>query len=152
VKSVLYIIMLGGVMTILRRIAAFLKGILVQAFPSLGFKGTIDTQINVYRRLKVKFPDASENDLLNSLIMNRINAPYSPSTTEEEHAHYHALLQDPNKTLKDVIWAIVEYEYLLSRGEELHHQLAEISAEPSAVAEELEEWIEYLNERVKEFT
>ncbi len=144
--------MLGEVMIILRRIGAFIKGLLVQVFPSLGFKGMIDTQINVYRRLKVKFPSASENDLLNSLIMNRVNAPYSPSTTAEEHAHYDALLQDPNKTLKDVIWAIVEYECLLSRGEELHHQLAEIGAEPSAVAEELEKWIEYLNERVKEFT
>ncbi len=139
-------------MTILRRIAAFLKGLLVQAFPSLGFKGMIDTQINVYRRLKVKFPDASENNLLNSLIMNRIDAPYGPSTTAEEHAHYDTLLQDPNKTLKDVIWAIVEYEYLLSRGEELHRQLTEIGAEPLAVAEELKKWIEYLNERVKEFT
>jgi hypothetical protein len=138
-------------MTILRRIAAFLKGLLIQSLPSLGFKGMIDTQINVYKRLKVKYPGASENDLLNSLIMNRVNAPYSPSTTADEYAHYEAILQNSNKTLKDVIWAIVEYECLLSRGEKLHHQLAEIGAEPSAVTEELEKWIEYLNERVKEF-
>ncbi|MBU1259874.1 MAG: hypothetical protein KJ757_03995 [Planctomycetes bacterium] len=139
-------------MTIFRRIEAFFKGLLIQVFPSLGFKGMIDTQINVYRRLKAKFPDASEKDLLNSLIMNRINAPYSLSTTVEERAHYDTLLQDSNKTLKDVIWAIVEYECLLSRGEELHHKLFEVGAEPSAVAEELEKWIKYLNKRVKEFT
>jgi hypothetical protein len=75
--------MLGEVMKILKRTAAFLKGMLVQVFPSLGLKGIIDTQINVYRRLKAKFPGASETDLLNSLILNRINAPYSPSTTAE---------------------------------------------------------------------
>lgn len=133
-------------------IAALLKGLLLKIFPSLGPKGVVDTQIAVYERLKKKFPTASENDLLNSLIMSRIGAPLSPTTSQEEYAHYEALLQDPNKTLKDVIWAIVQYECLLSRGEELHHQLAEIGAEPSVVAEELEKWIEYLNERVKEFT
>jgi len=83
--------------------------------------------------------------------MSRIKAPLSPSTTQEEYAHYEALLQDPNKRLKDVVWAIVEYEYLLSRGEELHDRLAQIGAEPSAVAEELEKWVHYIDEQVKDF-
>ena len=125
---------------------------MVKIFPSLGPKGVVDTQVTVYKRLKKKFPTAPENDLLNSLIMSRIKSPLSPTTFQEEYAHYEALLQDPNKTLKDVIWAIVEYEYLLSRGEELHHQLAEIGVEPLAVTEELEKWLKYVDERVKEFT
>jgi len=133
-------------------IKSLISGLLVKIFPSLGPKGVVDTQIAVYKRLKKEFPKASENDLLNSLIMSRIKAPLSPTTSQEEYAHYESLLQDPNKALKDVIWAIVEYEYLLSRGEELHHRLAEIGAEPSAVAEELEKWLKYVDERVKEFT
>lgn len=133
-------------------IKSLIGGLLVKIFPSLGPKGVVDTQIAVYKRLKKKFPTASENDLLNSLIMSRIKTPLSPSTTQEEYVHYEALLQDPNKTLKDVVWAIVEYEYLLSRGEELHHQLAEIGVEPLVVAEELEKWLKYVDERIKEFT
>ena len=133
-------------------IKSLISVLFVKIFPSLDPKGVVDTQIAVYKRLKKKFPTASENDLLNSLIMSRIKAPLSPTTFQEEYAHYGSLLQDPNKTLKDVVWAIVEYEYLLNRGEELHHQLAEIGAEPLAVAEELEKWLKYVDERIKEFT
>lgn len=133
-------------------IAALLKGLLVKIFPSLGPKGVVDTQIAVYKRLKKKFPTASENDLLNSLIISRIKAPLSPTTFQEEYAQYETLLQDPNKTLKDVVWSIVEYEYLLSRGEELYHQLAGIGVEPLVVVEELEKWLKYVDERIKEFT
>jgi len=47
---------------------------LLKIFPSLGYKGTVNTQISVYKRLKKTYPTASENDLLNSLIMSRIES------------------------------------------------------------------------------
>lgn len=106
-------------MRLLRILKAFFHGLLIKLFPSMGTKGLIDTQISVYKRLKRKFPSADENDLLNSLIMSRVNAPWSPSTRTEELGHYEPLLQSSNKTLEDVIWAIVEYDprvAALSRG------------------------------------
>jgi len=125
-------------------------GFLLKLFPSLGPKGVIDTQITIYKRLKAKFPHAHEDDLLNSLIMSRVNAPLSPSTKSEERAHYETLLQSTNKTLEDVIWAIVEYEYLLSRERELHSELTEMGAKPADVVEVIEEWHRYMKERVAE--
>ena len=133
---------------ILLIVKSIISGLLLRIFPSLGPKGVVDTQIAVYERLNKKYPTASENDLLTSLIMSRIKAPLSPTTTQEEYAHYEALLQDPNKTLKDVVWAIVEYEYLLSRGEEL---LLDNPATDAAIARFSEKWLKHIDERVKEF-
>ena len=128
----------------------FLGGVLLKLFPSMGPKGVIDTQITVYQRLRRKFPSASENDLLNSLIMSRLNAPLSPSTSQLEHARYEPMLQDRNKTLEDVIWSIVEYEYILSHKDQLFKELSNIGAQPVAIVEELEEWKRYIKERVQE--
>jgi hypothetical protein len=98
--------------------------LLLKVFPSLGYKGVVDTQIACYRRLKKKFPTESENDLLNILIMSRIQAPFGVGSKHEEYTHYEPLLQSPNKTLEDVIWAIVEYEYILSREEHIFSQFS----------------------------
>ncbi|MFH1717200.1 MAG: hypothetical protein ABIF19_07610 [Planctomycetota bacterium] len=130
-------------------ILTILKGLLLRAFPSMGPRGVIDTQIAVYQRLKNKFSTASENDILNSLIMSRVNAPMSPSTPSDEYTHYEPLFENPNKALEDVIWAIVEYEYILSRGEQLHQELAEMGAQPSAIVGELQEWRNYIKERIE---
>jgi len=52
---------------ILFNIKLLMSRIVLRIFPSLGPKGVVDTQIAVYKRLKKKFPTASESDLLNSL-------------------------------------------------------------------------------------
>ena len=137
-------------MRIIRNIWLLLNGWLLMLFPSMGPKGVIDMQITMYKRLKAKFPYADENDLLNSLIMSRVNAPLGPSTKSEELAHYESLLQSTSKTLEDVIGAIIEYEYILSRGEKLLRQLSDIGAPPIAVVEEIERWFVYIREKVKE--
>jgi hypothetical protein len=82
--------------------------------------------------------------------MSRVNAPLSPATRSEEYQHYEALLQSTNKTLGDVIWAIVEYEYILCREQDLHRKLAEILAEPAQVVEEIDMWQKYIKDRVQE--
>jgi len=127
----------------------FLKGLLLKIFPSFGPKGLIDTQISVYKRLKKKFPKAAENDILNSLIMSRINTPLSPSTKHEERLHYDSILQNTNKKLEEVIWAMFEYENILSREAELNLQLQKINAQPAEIAQEYQKWKKYIMECVE---
>ncbi|MBA7590208.1 hypothetical protein ES708_32316 [subsurface metagenome] len=127
----------------------FLKGLLLKIFPSFGPKGLIDTQISVYRRLKKKFPKAAENDILNSLIMSRINTPLSPSTKHEERLHYDSILKNTNKKLEDVIWSMFEYENVFSREAELNLQLQKINAQPAEIAQEYQKWKKYIMECVE---
>ena len=127
----------------------FLKGLLLKIFPSFGPKGLIDTQISTYKRLKKKFPHATENDILNSLITSRINAPLSPSTKHEERLHYKSILQNTNKKLEDVIYTIFEYENILSREVEFNLQLQKINAQPSEITQEYQKWEKYIMERVE---
>jgi len=137
-------------MNILHIAKALVNAFLLKIFPSLGPKGVIDTQISVYNRLKRKFPNASENDILNSLIISRVKVPPHVAPLKEEYNHYRLLLQNPDKTLEDVIWAIVEYENILSRGEQLHQKLAEVGAQPLAIVEVLQELRNYIKESIKE--
>ena len=148
---VVHLVVLGEGMRILRIIKALLTWLLLRLFPSLGPEGVINTQITVYQRLKKKFPSASENDLLNSLIMSRVKAPLSVSTPQEEYVHYEPMLQDSNKTLEDVILAIVEYEYILNREEGIARELSKmrISAQPTAVVEKIEECKRYIKESIE---
>jgi len=125
----------------------FLKGLLLKIFPSFGPKGLIDTQISVYKRIKKKLPYASENDILNSLIMSRVNTPLSPSTKHEERLHYESILQNTNKKLEDVIWAMFEYENIISRKAELDLQLQKIDAQPAEITQEYQKWKKYIKER-----
>jgi hypothetical protein len=131
---------------------------LLKIFPSFGPKELIDTQISVYKRHKKKFPKAAENDILNSLIMSRINTPLSPSTKHEERLHYDSVLQNTNKKLEDVIWAMFEYENVLSREAELnlqlqkinaHLQLQKINAQPAEIEQEYQKWKKYIMECVE---
>jgi len=145
-----YKIILGDIMNIFKIIMAFIKGLIVIIIPSAGPKGVINTQISVYRRLKKRFPAASEDDILNSLIMSRCNTQLGFSSRQKEIVHYKAILNNKNKTIEDVIWAIVEYEYILSRGEQFHKELLEIGAEPMDVTEEIVHYRKYVTKRVEE--
>ena len=127
----------------------FLKGLLLKIFPSFGPRALIDTQISVYRRLKKMSPYTAENDILNSLIMSRINAPLGPSTKNEERLHYKFILQNTNKKLEDVIWAMFEYENILSREAELNLQLQKINAQPAEITQEYQKWKKYIMECVE---
>jgi len=127
----------------------FLKGLLLKIFPSFGPRGLIDTQISVYKRIKKKFPKAAENDIINSLIISRINTPLNPSTKHEERLHYDSILQNTNKKLEDVIWAMFEYENILSREAELNLQLQKINAQPAEIEQEYQKWKKYIMECVE---
>ena len=123
-------------MKMFHMIMALIQGLLPKIFPPLGYKGVINTQINVYNRLKKHAQGISENDLLDRLIISRIEAPPRVAPKEEEYAHYTPLLENPDKILEDVIWAIVEYENILSRGEYVFNRLSRMGISPlEAIAE-----------------
>lgn len=75
-----------------------------------GYKGVVLTQISLYNKGKRVAPELPEDDLLNELIVSRIRTRLRGAAKEEEYIHYRPLLENPHKTLKDVIWAIIEYE------------------------------------------
>jgi hypothetical protein len=87
---------------------ASIKDILLNIFG--GYKGIVLTQISLYNKAKRVAPELSEDDLLNELIISRIKTRLRPAAREQEYIHYEPLLENPHKTLEDVIRAIVEYE------------------------------------------
>ena len=126
---------------------------MLRLVPALGPRGVIDTQIRVYQRLKKRSPLQSESDLLNALIVSRIETPGSPSSQQEEYAHYEPILRRSQKTLEAVIWAILEYEDILSREKALQEKLAGMGVSGAHMEEHLREWGQkwrtYIRERVK---
>ncbi len=134
-------------------IRAVFTGIILNFFPSLDPEGVIsviNNQIIAYQRLKKKKPDVAEDDILNSLIMSRVNDDsLNPSAKPEASAHYETILKNKNKTVEDAIFAIVEYEYILSRRGQLLKDLAAVGAGPAEITEELERWRNYIRKSVK---
>jgi len=130
-------------MNIFEKIYYLLQGILINLFPSLSYKGAVDTQIEVYNKLKRKYPKASENDLLNSLIISRIKALSGVASREKEYAHYKPVLENPNKTLEYIIWEIVNYEYLESRRDFLEERVL-----PEILTREILEAKQYIKKSV----
>ena len=140
-------------MRILYSIKWLLIGLLMKIFPSLSYKSAVNTQITIYNRLKKKFPNASEYDLLNSLIMSRIESFPAMTSKEKEHIHYRPLLENPNKTLYDVIWAIIEYENIISRKDDIQAQFGQMKLSETFVDAEMdyqkEVWKTYIKESIE---
>ena len=89
----------------------------------LGYKALVNTQIEVYDKLRRQYPEASENDLLNMLIISRTSSVPLPKVGFiKEFAHYKPILDDSNKTLEGVIWAIAKYEYFESEYAQSRNQ------------------------------
>lgn len=122
---------------ILNTLIALPTAFLMKLFPVFSYKGIINTQINIYNKIKKRYPDMPEDEVLNSVLISRIRAPLGPVSKEEEDAHYAPLLQHPNKTLRDVIWAIIEYECVLSREEHVFRRLSKMGLSPSGVFREI---------------
>jgi len=119
-------------------IIALIQGLLIKIFPQLGYKGVINTQINIYNRLRKQAPEVPENDLLNHLIISRIKAPPRVASKEEEYAHYKPLLENPYKKLEDVIWAIIEFENIVSRREYVFNRFSKMGLSPLEALGEIE--------------
>jgi len=128
-------------------------GGLAKLFPSLSYKGTVDTQITIYNRLKRMAPGMTENELLNKLIMSRIRAPLGPAPKDVEYTYYAPLLHNSYKTLEEVILAIVEYEHIVSREREIHERLSRIGYSELGILakkeEQTREMRSYIQERIR---
>jgi len=86
---------------------------------SLGdYRDVIRTQVSIYNTLKKHKPSMPENELLNEVIISRMRALPRIGTKEEEQDYYAQILERQDKTLEDVIWAIIDYEFILSRAQE----------------------------------
>jgi len=83
----------------------------------IGYKSVVDTQINIYNKLKKKYPNLSEQEVLNKLIKSRISSALTRKGKEKECLYYNNLenLFNKEKDLEEVILKIVRYEYILSR-------------------------------------
>ena len=128
----------------------FIKAFLLKIFSPLGYQGVINTQISVYNRLKKRAPEMPENELLNHLITSRIKAQPKVTSEEEEYADYAPILEKPNKTLEDVIWAIVVYEFIQSRREELFARGYKMGLSTEEIFKQIEDFKARIERDIKE--
>lgn len=115
-------------MSILRDLTGLIYALFIKVIPGLDYKGVVNTEIKIYLKIKKAMPQLTENDILNHLIITRVEAPPSVAKKEEEYAYYEPILKRNSKSLEDVIWAIVEYEFILSREKELFQKLSTMGA------------------------
>lgn len=87
------------------------------------YEAVVDKQIFLYRTIKKYHPEMSENEILNSLIFSRIeawlNLGIDESTVEKLRIYYAPIVSNSNKSLKDVIYAMVYFEYIVDRPPEM---------------------------------
>lgn len=132
-------------MNIFYRILLLFQGILLRIFPSLGYRGVVDAQISVYKKLKTKMPALSENEILRHLIISRVKALPRVLPEKEEYAYYEPLLNNPQKTLENVIWEIVFFEYFRGRTNEFKRK----GVPPSFLSEQILEARQYIKQKVE---
>jgi hypothetical protein len=98
---------------------SFIKRTIRKALSSSSdYLDVIKTQISAYNRLKKYNPGMPENELLNKVIISRMRAWPRIGSKEQNQTYYAQFLESPNKALEDVIWAIIDYEFILSRAQE----------------------------------
>jgi len=82
-----------------------------------GFESVVNKQIDIYLKLKKKYSEMTENEILNILLMSRIKIasmlPQFP--LKEQELYYEQPLKDRGKGLENIIFHIVWYEYIDSR-------------------------------------
>lgn len=84
-------------------------------FKRFGYMAVVDTQIDLYNRLKRSTPLLSEDEILNRLILSRIESSPAIVSREEDCAYYQPLLGKSDKTLEEVILKIIHYEFIETR-------------------------------------
>ena len=135
-------------------IKSLLMGILLKIIPSISYKDTVNTQITIYNRLKRKFPRASENDLLNSLIMSRIKAIPRVDSLSREYDYYVSFLKKSNKNLQEVIWEIINYENFETRKQKVYNKFSRMNFSEKSIPTMIDQWEgdckKYIDKRIKQ--
>ena len=124
-------------MNILRFAKGIIWALLLKIFPSLSYKGVVNTLVKCYMRIRKDRPGIAESEVLNYLISLRVEAPPRVVTKQEELAHYEPLLKKNDKGLEEVIFAIVEYEYISSREQELLARLSSMGFSQDEISQEI---------------
>jgi hypothetical protein len=124
-----------GMLTHLKLLSS---GILSSILPFLSYKGDVNTQIALYKKMRSREPEIPEDELLNVLLVSRLESLPKIASKKQEYRHYESLLRSSKKTLKDIIWSIIEYEYILSREEHLYGQLASIGLSKKEILANIE--------------
>ena len=116
-----------------------IQAFILKIFPFLGYEGVINTQINIYKKMKRAAPsDIPENEILNYLIDTRVRSLPRISSQESELDYYLPILENTDKTLEDVVWSIVEYEYFLSCEDKVISKLQRMGIPPEEIPAEIE--------------
>ena len=132
---------------------SIIKAISKKLFGWAGYQGVIDTQISIYNRLKKQAPDMSENERLNYIITSRMRAiPKVGSDEDKEYQEYkdQEMVKDNRKTLEDVIWAIVGYEFIQSRRVELFSRGYKIGLSTEDIGKKIAKLQEQIESDIKE--
>lgn len=87
----------------------FFNGVLLKLVPSLGYKGIVDTQIRIYKKLKQD--NLKEENILNIILDTRRETSLNDIGAD---SYYQDLIAIPNKTLEKTIWAIIDWELFSS--------------------------------------
>jgi len=83
----------------------------------VSYGAVVNKQINIYLELKKQHTASTENEILDILLTSRIRT-YSmlpQPSFKKQLVYYKPLLEDDEKTLDDVIFHIVWYEFIISR-------------------------------------
>ena len=89
------------------------------------YKATVDTQIDLYKKLKLQKPSIEEGEILNELINSRIRTEsmlpeFSRQDPKAFYAEYNSKYpRNKEITLRDVIVSIVYFEFVVSRRDSL---------------------------------
>ena len=115
----------------------------------MGYQGVVNTQIQIYQRWERTKP---KQEILNHLISSRIKMSWGEK--EDATRFYGYLVHNNSKTLKDVIRAIVNYEYFESIDSK--RKIARLPKNTFGINREEEisrmkkECLEYIDNRLKE--
>lgn len=96
----------GKIKQFLNFFIGLFKALLLKIFPSLGYKGVVNTQIKIYKCLKNR--GYADQDILNILLNSRRMLSQRDLGADN---YYQELIDELNKNLEKVIIAIIDWEY-----------------------------------------
>ena len=137
-------------MNVLQIIIGFMQPLIFKVFPFFTYKSVINRQLEIYKRLKKKYPDVKENEILNYLLISRIDAPPRIASKEVEYGYYKEMLGKKDKTLEDVILEIIVFENIISRMQSVLIKFSKMGLTLDESKEEIEKFKIKVAEDIKE--
>lgn len=94
-------------MSFFRYTKGIFQSIITSIFSGLGYKGVVNTQISLYKKIRAS-KEASEDEIICYLLSSRLEVSNNDIGAE---SYYQELLKMPNKNLEWAIVSILEWEY-----------------------------------------